>query len=229
VKLELANLKAVSQLDARYTLAKTTHHVSVFTEGMLQMKSTLLGIVEVDPRAILQDGIRKELVRQISSALHKGLVFDLRTGRKRNPVEVRVAVLWLWLCNGTRECSPGFVVVVADGASGSAGGACTPRRIPQVVRVHPGLHQHVRGAAVVSFMGHDVTYLVGWWCVRRSYGLKMWQEEFSRILSFNVEQECNRYQRRTIMPMDSVYQSREIPVPLFPPVRFPPCCVPRRG
>ena len=113
MKLELAGLKTVAQLPARYTLAKTTHHVSVFTEGMLQMKSTLLGIVEVNPHAILQDGIRKELVRQISSALHQGLVFDLRTGRKRNPVQVRTVQystaqystacggcvgVWVWVC-----------------------------------------------------------------------------------------------------------------------------------
>jgi len=62
---------------------------------------------------------------------------------------------------------------------------------------------------------------------QHSYGLKMWQEEFSRILAFNVEQECNRFQRRAILAQDSSYQSRAIPVPLFPPVRPVRDCVRR--
>lgn len=52
-------------MDERYELAKLTHQVSVFTEGILAMEKTLLGIIQVDPRAILEDGLRKELVRQI--------------------------------------------------------------------------------------------------------------------------------------------------------------------
>jgi WASH complex subunit strumpellin len=39
--------------------------VSVFTEGVLAMEKTLMGIIEVDPKKLLQDGIRKELVRQV--------------------------------------------------------------------------------------------------------------------------------------------------------------------
>lgn len=48
-------------MDERYELAKLTHQVSVFTEGILAMEKTLLGIIQVDPRAILEDGLRKEV------------------------------------------------------------------------------------------------------------------------------------------------------------------------
>lgn len=50
------------------------------------------------------------------------------------------------------------------------------------------------------------------------YGLKMWHEEYSRVIAFTVEQECNRFVKKKMLPDASSFQSRTIPVPLFPPV-----------
>jgi WASH complex subunit strumpellin len=74
-KVEIDETKAYAQLDERFELAKLTHQVSIFTEGILAMEKTLLGVIQVDPRAILEDGIRKELVRQISEANNAVLNF----------------------------------------------------------------------------------------------------------------------------------------------------------
>ncbi len=52
--------------------------VSVFTQGILNMKTTLVGIIQLDPKQLLEDGIRKQLVQQICSAMHETLIF--RTG-----------------------------------------------------------------------------------------------------------------------------------------------------
>ena len=71
VKFEVQNLKEYAQLDERYDLARLTHQISVFTDGVLAMEKTLLGVIQVDPRQILQDGLRRELVRQVSRALHE--------------------------------------------------------------------------------------------------------------------------------------------------------------
>ena len=49
----------------RYTVAKLTHAISVFTDGMLMMKSTLVGVIKIDPKKLLEDGIRKELVNRV--------------------------------------------------------------------------------------------------------------------------------------------------------------------
>ena len=57
-------------------VAKLTHDISVFTEGILLMKTTLVGVVKVDPKQLLEDGIRKELVKQVAYALHRGLIFN---------------------------------------------------------------------------------------------------------------------------------------------------------
>lgn len=42
------------------------------------MKSTSVGVIKVDPKQLLEDGIRKEIVRQVTWALHSGLMFNLK-------------------------------------------------------------------------------------------------------------------------------------------------------
>ena len=61
-----------------FQVAKLTHDISVFTEGILLMKTTLVGTVKVDSKLLLEDGIRKELVKQVAAALHNGLTFNPR-------------------------------------------------------------------------------------------------------------------------------------------------------
>ena len=57
-------------------VARLTHDISTFTEGILLMKTTLVGVIKVDPKQLLEDGIRKELVTQVAMALHRGLIFN---------------------------------------------------------------------------------------------------------------------------------------------------------
>lgn len=40
------------------------------------MKSTLVGVIRIDPIQLLEDGIRKELVKHIAMALNNGLSFN---------------------------------------------------------------------------------------------------------------------------------------------------------
>ena len=71
-------LKDVACFDDRFMLAKRTHEVSMLTEGMLVLDKTLMGVIEIDPKEILVDGIRKELGRTLASMLHDGFVFSRR-------------------------------------------------------------------------------------------------------------------------------------------------------
>lgn len=50
------------------------------------------------------------------------------------------------------------------------------------------------------------------------YGLKIWQEEFSRIINFSVEQECNAYLKKKVQAWQSQFQSKAIPIPVYPPL-----------
>uniref|UniRef100_A0A4W3IH07 WASH complex subunit 5 n=1 Tax=Callorhinchus milii TaxID=7868 RepID=A0A4W3IH07_CALMI len=75
-RVDKDKLKDYAQLGARYEVARLTHAISIFTEGILMMKTTLVGIIKVDPKQLLEDGIRKELVKRVAFGLHKGLIFN---------------------------------------------------------------------------------------------------------------------------------------------------------
>ena len=40
-------MKEFAQLDERFEVARLTHSISVFTEGILMMKTTLVGVIKV--------------------------------------------------------------------------------------------------------------------------------------------------------------------------------------
>lgn len=44
--------------------------------GYLTDETTLVGVIKVNPKQLLEDGIRKELVKQVAFALHRGLIFN---------------------------------------------------------------------------------------------------------------------------------------------------------
>ena len=161
LKLEVVRLKAASQMECREALARHTHRISVFAEGILAMEQTKLGMVEVDPREILEDGIRKELVRNMSDVLHQGLIFQ--DGKKFVSTESRL------------------------------------QKISTQLQGFKSAFEYIQDYVSI-------------------YGLKMWQEEFSRIVKFNVEQECNVFLKKKVMPQASIYWLRAIPIPIYPVV-----------
>ena len=46
-------------------------------------------------------------------------------------------------------------------------------------------------------------------------GLRIWQEELSRIFNFYLEQESNQYLKQKVLPWNSLYQSKNISIPLL--------------
>ncbi|XP_050401033.2 WASH complex subunit 5 isoform X1 [Patella vulgata] len=160
-RLEKEKMKEYAQLEDRYEVAKLTHSISVFTEGILMMKTTLVGIIKIDPKRLLEDGIRKELVQQVAYALHKGLMFNPKA--KVSELMPKLGILG--------EQMDGF------------------RRSFEYIQDYVNI-----------------------------YGLKIWQEEISRIINYNVEQECNSFLRTKVQDWQSVYQSTAIPIPRFTPV-----------
>uniref|UniRef100_A0A8D2ZZ93 WASH complex subunit 5 n=1 Tax=Scophthalmus maximus TaxID=52904 RepID=A0A8D2ZZ93_SCOMX len=116
---------------------------------------------EVDPKQLLEDGIRKELVKRVAYALHKGLIFNPKT----KPSEL----------------------------------------MPKLKDM----------AATMDGFYRSFEYIQDYVSI---YGLKIWQEEVSRIINYNVEQECNSFLRTKIQDWQSVHQSTHIPIPKFPSV-----------
>jgi WASH complex subunit strumpellin len=75
VKLSKDDLREYVAYDHRFNLAKLTNKISVYTDGILTMDKTLMGLIEVDPKEILVDGIRKDLVKTMSTILHETFIF----------------------------------------------------------------------------------------------------------------------------------------------------------
>ena len=158
--LDKEKLKDFSQLDQRHEIAKYTYSISLYTQGILQMKSAEIGCITIDSKPLLEDGIRKELVIQIVVALHNQLQF---TGKTSAELMQKLEKL--------TEQIDGF------------------RRSFEYIQDYVNI-----------------------------YGLKIWQEEFSRIIYFHVEQECNSFLKKKVFEYESIYQSKNIPIPVFPPL-----------
>uniref|UniRef100_A0A671MAD7 WASH complex subunit 5 n=1 Tax=Sinocyclocheilus anshuiensis TaxID=1608454 RepID=A0A671MAD7_9TELE len=122
---------------------------------------TIMYLINVDPKQLLEDGIRKELVKRVAYALHKGLIFN----PKAKPSEL----------------------------------------MPKLKEM----------AATMDGFYRSFEYIQDYVSI---YGLKIWQEEVSRIINYNVEQECNSFLRTKIQDWQSVYQSTHIPIPKYPSV-----------
>jgi len=155
-KVEKERIREFAQFDARFELAELTYQISVFTEGILAMETTLVGVDRVIPKQLLEDGIRKELVFRVASSLDQELVFQTT---KIEELEKRLEHL----------------AEVLDGYCRS--------------------FQYIQD------------YI-------RMQGLQVWQEEFMRIVNFNVERECAAFLIKK-NDLESVYQSREVPIPVF--------------
>ncbi len=80
-RLDKDKLKDFAQLNERFEVAKLTHGISVFTQGILAMKSTLYGVIKVDPKKLLEDGIRKELVRLVCNTYHQALTMNKKDSK----------------------------------------------------------------------------------------------------------------------------------------------------
>lgn len=87
-KIDVESLSNYSQFfEDRYKLSKITHELSVLAAGIFRMESTLIGKVEIYPKALLEKGLRKEFVRQVSSAHHTHLQFKIEEKKKMTTQE----------------------------------------------------------------------------------------------------------------------------------------------
>uniref|UniRef100_A0A671MHD8 WASH complex subunit 5 n=1 Tax=Sinocyclocheilus anshuiensis TaxID=1608454 RepID=A0A671MHD8_9TELE len=140
---------------------RDTKCVFIFMLTIMYLINVLTNLVMVDPKQLLEDGIRKELVKRVAYALHKGLIFN----PKAKPSEL----------------------------------------MPKLKEM----------AATMDGFYRSFEYIQDYVSI---YGLKIWQEEVSRIINYNVEQECNSFLRTKIQDWQSVYQSTHIPIPKYPSV-----------
>ncbi|KAL0245346.1 hypothetical protein GEMRC1_009425 [Eukaryota sp. GEM-RC1] len=78
-KDELPNF---AQLELRHQLSYKTQEIALLAEGILAMQKTLVGIIEVDPKSLLEDGVEAELISKLCHSINETLVF-----KKKDPVD----------------------------------------------------------------------------------------------------------------------------------------------
>ena len=76
IKILKNDLKTYAQNEFRYSLAKSVHGISMITKGIFMMEKTLMGVIEVDPKEILEEGIRKELLNLLAHTFHNHIDFS---------------------------------------------------------------------------------------------------------------------------------------------------------
>lgn len=145
--------------------------MSVFTEGILAMEKTLLGVIQVDPRRILEEGLRKELVRKVSEVRH----IPLHPPPPPMP-ESRLSAFTHHICIN---------------------------HPPPLLSLDVNQAMHELLVFPSSSSGQEVGRVMGRLALRMSAfqrsseyvqdyidlpGLKLWQQELSRVVYYNIEQ-----------------------------------------
>lgn len=82
VKVNKADLKIYTQQEKRQIVASSTHQIAQFTKGIYLMEKTLMGVIEVDPKTILEEGVRKELLSLLAKTFNQYIDFSVYTKKK---------------------------------------------------------------------------------------------------------------------------------------------------
>jgi WASH complex subunit strumpellin len=155
-KIKREDVRNYACLEERHRLASLTHQISDFTKGILIMEKTFVGLIEIDPKKLLEEGIRRELVNKISEILNTHMNFK-------------------------------------EG------------NIDAFVRKLDSLTEKLRQSQQALEYIQDLIGL---------YGLKIWQEEMTRVIGFNIDLEASSF-----LPLISsnieTYQSATIPIPKY--------------
>ena len=156
-RIKKEEIKDYAALEERRQLATHTQQISVFTQGVMAMEKTLLGMIEVDPKQLLEDGIRRELTMKLGNVLNDTISFKKETLEE---FTTKLVELGSQLTNLRRSFE-----------------------------------------YIQDFLG--------------IYGLKLWQEEMTRIISYNVDLESSAFfpLKRSL---DEIYGTSTIPIQKFP-------------
>ena len=80
-KIEVDAFVNYNQFDESFRLAELTYELSTLARGINDMEYLYVETVKLEPQRLLEEGLRKELVRRISFAMHSILQFDINFDR----------------------------------------------------------------------------------------------------------------------------------------------------
>jgi hypothetical protein len=59
----------------------------MFTEGMLVLDNVLMGVINIEPKEILVEGLRKQLCQTVAKMLHDAFIFTAQVGTVKTNVD----------------------------------------------------------------------------------------------------------------------------------------------
>lgn len=142
------------------------------------MENSFVGEIEVNPRKLLDDGLRKEMVQHLSQLMNKILQFDF-----------------------SADNEPTSSMLKHHGSA---------------MKSLASLSKRLKGFRSSLDCIEDFVAI---------NGRQMWHEEMARIISYNVEQEVNKYLLKKVLDSDSKFQSKVVPIPRFPKTQNEPSCI----
>lgn len=87
VRISKETLKENTHSEKRFLLAKKTHQITMFTEGMLVLDNVLMGVINIEPKEILVEGLRKQLCQTVAKMLHDAFIFTAQVGTVKTNVD----------------------------------------------------------------------------------------------------------------------------------------------
>eukprot|EP00899_Mesostigma_viride_P018340 jgi/Mesvir1/26507/Mv16165-RA.1 len=90
-RMDKSDVKQFVMSQERHALARALQQIAAFTQGIWAMEKTFLGMIELDPQLLLEEGIRRHLSHHISSALSGSLHFP--QGKSEDEFEPRLKKL----------------------------------------------------------------------------------------------------------------------------------------
>ncbi|KAK9917364.1 hypothetical protein WJX75_003552 [Coccomyxa subellipsoidea] len=168
-RLDVARLREAAQLPQRAQLAALAHRIAAFADGMRAMEKTFVGVVELQPTRLLEDGLRAHLAQRAAAAAATALSF-------RNP-----------------PAPLAYPPLSAAGRSALAGlfgaGASLSASIPGRQDLGARLGELAVKLRALRDAFESVQDLVD------LPGLRVWHTQLQRVISANLAAELRRFRR----------------------------------
>lgn len=167
-KLEKTKLRYYVQSQDRADLARVTFSISMLTEGMLRIETTRIGVEVVEPKHLLEMGVRKQLTTRMVSVLQRTLSSSSSASSSSSSTK-KASKMSSW--------SLGF----GSSASSKAGESSAYRTALEDKLLQTC--KHLQG------IKRSLEYIQDYMQV---HGIAIWQEEMCKLVSVLLERELGR-------------------------------------
>lgn len=87
-KISLDQLKDYAMPEKRLQILEYTSKISHYAEAMVMMQNTCIGLIRINSKQLLEDGIRRELVRKMSDSIQNTLQFQDQLESRVSPIQL---------------------------------------------------------------------------------------------------------------------------------------------